>query len=71
MVGRYLNFSLRAGMCGGLNFVAFGRPFDAFEAQLKRMLGAEDGVTDALSSLRSRFPGAISGVRRCADKSWT
>ena len=33
---------------GGLNFVAFGKSFDAFEAQLKRMVGAEDGVTDAL-----------------------
>jgi putative iron-dependent peroxidase len=36
------------GMRGGLNFVAFGKSFDAFEAQLKRMLGAEDGITDAL-----------------------
>jgi porphyrinogen peroxidase len=36
------------GMRGGLNFVAFGKSFDAFEAQLKRMAGAEDGITDAL-----------------------
>jgi len=36
------------GAAGGLNFVAFGKSFDAFEAQLKRMVGAEDGVTDAL-----------------------
>jgi putative iron-dependent peroxidase len=36
------------GVRGGLNFVAFGRSFDAFEAQLKRMVGAEDGITDAL-----------------------
>jgi putative iron-dependent peroxidase len=36
------------GMCGGLNFVAFGKSFDAFEAQLRRMVGAEDGITDAL-----------------------
>jgi putative iron-dependent peroxidase len=36
------------GNTGGLNFVAFGKSFDAFEAQLKRMVGAEDGVTDAL-----------------------
>ena len=28
--------------------VAFGKSFAAFEAQLKRMAGAEDGVTDAL-----------------------
>ncbi len=32
----------------GLLFVAFGRSFDAFEAQLHRMLGLEDGITDAL-----------------------
>ena len=25
-----------------------GKSFDAFEAQLKRMAGAEDGITDAL-----------------------
>lgn len=36
------------GMAGGLMFVAFGRSFDAFEAQLKRMTGGEDGVVDAL-----------------------
>jgi len=36
------------GLSGGLNFVAFGKSFDAFEAQLRRMVGAEDGVTDAL-----------------------
>mgnify|MGYP001388236407 CR=1 FL=1 len=36
------------GNGGGLNFVAFGKSFDAFEAQLKRMVGAEDGITDAL-----------------------
>ena len=36
------------GNAGGLNFVAFGKSFDAFEAQLKRMVGAEDGITDAL-----------------------
>ena len=37
------------GARGGLNFVAFGKSFDAFEAQLKRMAGAEDGITDVLS----------------------
>ena len=36
------------GARGGLNFVAFGKSFDAFEAQLKRMAGAEDGITDAV-----------------------
>ena len=32
----------------GLVFVAFGATLDAFEAQLRRMAGLEDGVTDAL-----------------------
>lgn len=32
----------------GLVFVAFGRSFDAFEALLGRMVGLEDGITDAL-----------------------
>ena len=41
----------------GLVFVAFGKSFDAFEALLKRMIGAEDGVTDALF----RFTRPISG----------
>ena len=41
----------------GLMFVAFGKSFDAFEAQLKRMVGLEDGVTDALF----RFSHATTG----------
>ena len=45
------------GINGGLNFVAFGKSFDAFEAQLRRMLGAEDGVTDALF----KFTRPVSG----------
>ena len=45
------------GMRGGLIFVAFGRSLDAFEAQLKRMVGAEDGITDALF----RFTLPVSG----------
>jgi len=36
------------GRNAGLHFVAFGRSFDAFEAQLNRMVGAEDGIADAL-----------------------
>jgi putative iron-dependent peroxidase len=32
----------------GLYFVAFGKDFSAFEAQLKRMVGEEDGIIDAL-----------------------
>ncbi|HWH78657.1 MAG TPA: Dyp-type peroxidase, partial [Candidatus Binatus sp.] len=45
------------GTRGGLNFVAFGKSFDAFEAQLKRMVGAEDGITDALF----KFTTPVSG----------
>lgn len=36
------------GMSAGLNFVAFGNSMDAFEAQLNRMVGLDDGVVDAL-----------------------
>lgn len=36
------------GLEGGLMFVAFGHSLDAFEAQLRRMVGAEDGILDAL-----------------------
>lgn len=41
----------------GLVFVAFGRSFDAFEAQLKRMCGHDDGISDALFG----FTRPISG----------
>ena len=45
------------GHQAGLVFVAFGNSFDAFEALLRRMVGAEDGVADALF----RFTRPISG----------
>ena len=32
----------------GLMFVAFGKSFDAFEAQMRRMVGLDDGIVDAL-----------------------
>ena len=41
----------------GLVFVAFGKSLDAFEAQLRRMAGEEDGVVDALF----RFSRPITG----------
>jgi porphyrinogen peroxidase len=47
-------FSLRRSMPwadgnkAGLMFVSFGHSFDPFEAQLKRMSGAEDGIVDGL-----------------------
>ena len=36
------------GEQSGFYFVAFGHSLDAFEAQLKRMSGAEDGIVDGL-----------------------
>jgi putative iron-dependent peroxidase len=42
----------------GLVFVAFGRTLDAFEVQLKRMAGIEDGIPDALF----RFSHPVSGA---------
>jgi len=41
----------------GLMFVAFGKSLDAYEAQLRRMTGEEDGITDATF----RFSRPISG----------
>jgi putative iron-dependent peroxidase len=42
----------------GLVFVSFGRSLDAFEAQLKRMVGAEDGIADALFKFSRPVTGA-------------
>ncbi len=41
----------------GLNFVAFGKTLDAFEAQLRRMAGLDDGVLDGLF----RFSKPLTG----------
>lgn len=42
----------------GLMFIAFGHTLAAFEAQLKRMTGAEDGIVDALF----RFTQPVTGA---------
>ncbi len=42
----------------GLVFVAFGNSLDAFEAQLRRMVGAEDGTVDALFTFTRPVGGA-------------
>jgi putative iron-dependent peroxidase len=42
----------------GLVFTAFGRSPDAFEALLKRMVGAEDGIVDALFTFTRPVTGA-------------
>ncbi|HTD06723.1 Dyp-type peroxidase [Undibacterium sp.] len=41
----------------GLHFVAFGKSFHAFEAQLRRMSGAEDQHTDALFGISKPVTG--------------
>ncbi|MDD5297420.1 MAG: Dyp-type peroxidase [Rhodocyclaceae bacterium] len=43
----------------GLMFVAFGRSLDAFTAQLRRMTGQEDGITDALFTFTRPVTGAF------------
>lgn len=45
-------------MEGGLIFTAFGKSFDAFEMILQRMIGNEDGVTDALFTFTHPVSGA-------------
>ncbi|WP_207883264.1 Dyp-type peroxidase [Pseudomonas sp. 30_B] len=45
------------GQDAGLMFLAFGCTLDAFEAQLRRMSGLEDGITDALY----RFSRPLTG----------
>jgi putative iron-dependent peroxidase len=42
----------------GLVFVAFGKSLDAFEAQLKRMVGTEDRTVDALFTFTKPVTGA-------------
>jgi len=42
----------------GLMFVAFGKSFDAFEAQLCRMVGCDDGISDALFKFTRPLSGA-------------
>ena len=46
------------GSRAGLVFTAFGRTFDAFEAQMRRMAGEEDGITDALFHVTRPLTGA-------------
>ncbi|MHA7113021.1 Dyp-type peroxidase [Pseudomonas promysalinigenes] len=55
MVRRSVSWADNRG--AGLAFVALGRSFEAFEAQLRRMSGLEDGVTDALY----RFSRPLTG----------
>lgn len=46
------------GREAGLMYVAFGRSFDAFEAQLRRMAGLEDGIVDGLFGISRPLTGS-------------
>lgn len=46
------------GQRAGLMFVAFGHSFDAFDAQMRRMAGMDDGVIDALFQFTQPLTGA-------------
>jgi putative iron-dependent peroxidase len=46
-----------AGADAGLVFLAFGKSFDAYEAQLRRMTGHDDGISDALFSFTRPLTG--------------
>jgi porphyrinogen peroxidase len=45
-------------MQAGLMFVAFGKSLDAFEAQMRRMAGQDDGITDAMFRISKPVSGA-------------
>ncbi len=47
-----------ADRAAGLMFVAFGRSLDAYEAQMRRMAGLEDGIVDALFRISKPVTGA-------------
>ena len=47
-----------AGAQAGLMFVAFGKSFDAFEVQMHRMAGLDDGLVDALFGMSKPLTGA-------------
>jgi porphyrinogen peroxidase len=57
-------FSLRRSMPwsdaqhSGLMFASFGKNYEAFEAQLAKMTGAVDGITDALFKMSKPVSGA-------------
>lgn len=46
------------GARAGLVFVSFGHSLDAFDVQMRRMVGADDGVTDALFRFTRPLTGA-------------
>ncbi len=66
-----------AGDASGLHFVSFGKSFEAFELQLKRMSGSDDGITDAVlqmsQPLRTSYfwcPPMLAGRQKQLDLSF-
>jgi porphyrinogen peroxidase len=47
------------GANSGLIFAAFGKSFEAFEQQLARMVGADDGITDAVFKMSKPITGSF------------
>ncbi|WP_370871011.1 hypothetical protein [Hydrogenophaga sp.] len=56
------------GHAGGLVFTAFDHSFDAFEAFLGCLSGAEDSVADALFTFTKPEPGACFWCPPVADE---
>ena len=52
----------------GLMFVAFGKSFDAYEVQMRRMAGEDDGIADALFSFSRPVTGAYYWCPPCIDR---
>ena len=55
MVRRSMPWATEAAQ--GLEFIAYGASLDAYEHVLRRMLGLEDGVVDALFSFSRPITG--------------
>ena len=47
-----------ASMQAGLMFVAFGKSLQAFEQQMRRMAGHDDGIVDAMFKISRPVTGA-------------
>lgn len=47
------------GTNSGLMFAAFGKSFEAFELQLARMVGADDGIADAVFKMSKPITGSF------------
>jgi len=52
----------------GLVFTAFGHSFDAFEVQMRRMIGNDDGIIDALFSFTKPITGSYFWCPPVSDR---